>query len=56
MSRNAFHHLWVTYESSEEDIDNANESLRAEHGFPEIHGMAHLRQEGNEEDGSRVGV
>ena len=46
----------VTYESPEKDIDYRNEELRAEHGFPEIHWMSHLGQEGDEQNSSGIGV
>ena len=46
----------MTYESPEKDIDNRNKELRAEHGFPEIHRMWHLGLEGNEQNGSGIGV
>jgi len=46
----------MTYESSEKDIDDRDEELCAEHGFPEIHRMPHLGQEGDEQNGSGIGV
>jgi hypothetical protein len=33
----------MTYEHPEEHVDNANESLRKEHAFPEIHRVPHFR-------------
>jgi hypothetical protein len=46
----------ITYESPEKDIDYRNEELCAEHGFPEIHRMSHLGQEGDEKNRSGIGV
>ena len=44
------------YKGTEEDVDNGDEGLSDEQTLPEVHRTSHLRQEGNEHDGTRVGV
>ena len=46
----------VTYKGTEEDINDGNESLCEEHGLPEIQGLTHLGQKGDEQQSSGVGV
>jgi hypothetical protein len=46
----------VSYKGSKEDIDNGDESLCEENGLPEVQWLAHLRQEGDKQQSSRVGV
>lgn len=41
---------------SEQEVDDADECLGAEETLPEIHGVAHLSEESNEEEGTSVGV
>lgn len=43
-------------ESAEEDVDNADEGLCAEHALPEVPGVAHLSEESDEEESTTVGV
>ena len=41
-----------TYKGAEEDVDNANEELGAEHSLPEIHWVTHLSKESDEQKGT----
>ncbi len=45
-----------TYKSAEEDVDDANEDLRKNHAFPEIHWATHFREEGDEKNATREGI
>ena len=44
------------HEESEEHVDDVDEDVGAEEPFPEIPGVAHLGEEGDEEHGAAVGV
>ena len=37
-------------ECAEEDVDDRDEGLRADHAFPEVHWPTHFRQESHEEE------
>ena len=41
---------------TEQEVSEADETLRAEHSLPEIHGVAHLGHEGDEEKSSGICV
>lgn len=43
-------------ESTEEDVDNADEGLGAKHTLPEIPRMAHLSKEGDEQKSTSIAV
>lgn len=46
----------VTYIGTEQHVDKADKSLSADHALPEVHGVTHLSQESDEENGTTVGV
>lgn len=43
-------------EDTEQEVDDADEGLGAEETLPEVHGVAHLSEEIDEEEGTGVGV
>jgi len=43
-------------EDTEQEVDDADEGLGAEKTLPEVHGVAHLSEESNEEESTSVGI
>ena len=43
-------------EDSEQEVDDADEGLGAEETLPEVHGVAHLGEESDEEESTGVSV